>query len=88
MEKCCEVVGNPYLTESLSNFKPAVSRTYYIGSDRYRQDLDQTGHFFSELTQAVLDRNPEEAEKQVTRFAEHQKALIRRALGQQQAASL
>ena len=59
-----------------------------MGSDRYRQDLDQTGHFFSELTRAVLDRNPEEAEKQVTRFAEHQKALIRKALSQEKAASL
>ena len=88
MAKCCEVVGNPYLTEALTNFKPAVSRTYYMGSDRYRQDLDQTGHFFSELTRAVLDRNPEEAEKQVTRFAEHQKALIRKALSQEKAASL
>lgn len=88
MEKCCEVVGNPYLTEALTNFKPAVSRTYYLGSDRYRQDLDQTGHFFGKLTRAVLDRNPAEAEKQVTLFADHQKELIRRALSQEKAAGL
>ncbi len=80
METCCEVVGNPYLTEALSNFKPAVSRAYYLSADRYRQDLDRTGEFFLKLTRAVLNRDADEAEKQITGFANHQKQLIQQSL--------
>lgn len=80
MDACCEVVANPYLTEALSNFKPAVSRAYFFSADRYRQDLDRTGSFFTGLTRAVLARDTAEAERQVTLFAHHQKALIRQAL--------
>ncbi len=80
MDQCCEVVGNPYLTEALVNFKPAVSRTYYFSAARYRQDLDRTGAFFMRLTRAVLARDTEEAERQVAGFAHHQQQLIRQAL--------
>nr|WP_297403880.1 GntR family transcriptional regulator [uncultured Marinobacter sp.] len=80
MEACCEVVGNPYLTEALSNFKPAVSRAYYLSADRYRQGLAQTSRFFAELPEAVLARDTERARVLIQRFAEHQKGLIQRAL--------
>lgn len=85
MEVCCEVVGNPYLTEALSNFKPAVSRAYYLSAERYQQDLDRTGEFFTRLTRAVLARDATEAERQVIGFANHQKALIHQALATKQA---
>lgn len=80
MDRCCAVVNNPYLTEALANFKPAVSRAYYFSADRYRQDLDRTGAFFVRLTRAVLARDTEEAERQVAGFAHHQQTLIRQAL--------
>lgn len=80
MDVCCEVVGNPYLTEALSNFKPAVSRAYYLSADRYRQDLDRTGQFFTRLTQAILARDADASAELVTGFANHQKALIKQAL--------
>jgi DNA-binding GntR family transcriptional regulator len=80
MDTCCEVVGNPYLTEALSNFKPAVSRAYYLSADRYRQDLDRTGQFFTHLTRAIMARDAEEAAELITGFANHQKALIQQAL--------
>lgn len=80
MEVCCDVVGNPYLTEALLNFKPAVSRAYYLSAERYRQGLDQTVHFFSQLPQAVLARDSERAQSLIREFAEHQKALILQAL--------
>lgn len=80
MEVCCEVVGNPYLTEALSNFKPAVSRAYYLSAERYRQGLDQTSQFFTQLPQAVLARDSERAQALIREFAEHQKALILQAL--------
>lgn len=80
MEACCEVVANPYLTEALSNFKPAVSRAYYLGADRYRQDLATTGSFFSELPRAILARDAAKASELILSFAEHQKRLIRQAL--------
>lgn len=80
MDVCCEVVGNPYLTEALTNFKPAVSRAYYLSADRYRQDLNRTRDFFTQLTSAILDRDTTKTEQLVTGFANHQKALIKQAL--------
>ena len=80
MDVCCRVVGNPYLTEALTNFKPAVSRAYYLSADRYRQDLDRTGLFFTNLTNAILARDAGESEALVADFGAHQKALIHQAL--------
>ncbi len=80
MDTCCQVVGNPYLTEALTNFKPAVSRTYYLSADRYRQDLKRTAQFFSGLTQAVLGRDKAAAAQHVQAFFEHQRQLILQAL--------
>ena len=80
MGVCCQVVGNPYLTEALTNFKPAVSRAYYLSADRYRQDLDRTGLFFTNLTNAILARDAGESEALVADFGAHQKALIHQAL--------
>ncbi|WP_111494776.1 MULTISPECIES: GntR family transcriptional regulator [Marinobacter] len=80
LDQCAGVVGNPYLSETLANFKPAVSRTYYFCADRYQQDLDRTAAFFARLTEAVLARDADAAETQIVGFAEHQKALIRQAL--------
>ncbi|AOY90084.1 GntR family transcriptional regulator [Marinobacter salinus] len=80
MEACCEVVGNPYLTEALSNFKPAVSRAYYLSANRYRQGLKQTTRFFARFPQAVLARDSAQAQALIREFAEHQKALIQQAL--------
>lgn len=80
MDACCSVVKNPYLSEALGNFKPAVSRTYYFCSDRYKQDLESTGLFFRKLTTAVLERDPDSAEQRIIEFANHQKALLLAAL--------
>lgn len=80
MEACCKLVGNAYLTEALSNFKPAVSRAYYLSADRYRRGLAQTSQFFTRLPQAVLARDAEKAQALIRDFAEHQKAMIQRAL--------
>ncbi|WP_298448723.1 GntR family transcriptional regulator [uncultured Marinobacter sp.] len=80
MEACCELVGNAYLTEALSNFKPAVSRAYYLSADRYRHGLTQTSQFFTRLPQAVLARDVEKAQALIREFAEHQKEMIQRAL--------
>lgn len=80
MEACCELVGNAYLTEALSNFKPAVSRAYYLSADRYRRGLAQTSQFFTHLPLAILERDVEKAQALISDFAEHQKAMIQRAL--------
>ena len=80
MEACCELVDNPYLTEALLNFKPAVSRAYYLSADRYRRGLAQTSEFFANLPQAVLARDSVKAQALIREFAEHQKSLIQQAL--------
>jgi len=80
METCCQAVGNPYLTEALTNFKPAVSRAYYLSADTYRTGMQQTLSFFSELPVAVLARDADKAQALIRTFAEHQKTLIHKAL--------
>lgn len=80
MDLCCQVVGNPYLTEALTNFKPAVSRAYYLSAERYRQGLAQSSQFFTQLPQAVLARDADQAQALIRQFAEHQKSLIRQSL--------
>ncbi len=80
LDACCQLVGNPYLTEALDNFKPAVSRVYYLSADRYRENFAYTGEFLAQLIQAVLGRNQMAAAKLVAAFAEHQKQLVIRAL--------
>ncbi|WP_372966100.1 GntR family transcriptional regulator [Marinobacter sp.] len=80
MDACCEVVNNPYLTEALSNFKPAVSRAYYLSAERYRQGLTQTSQFFTELPPAVLERDTARVRELIQSFAENQKQLIHQAL--------
>ncbi|MBU2953643.1 GntR family transcriptional regulator [Marinobacter sp. F3R08] len=80
MEICCEIVGNPYLTEALLNFKPAVSRAYYLSADRYRRGVARTSEFFANVPQAVLARDTEKAQTLIQEFAEHQKCLIQQAL--------
>ncbi|MBJ6137019.1 GntR family transcriptional regulator [Marinobacter litoralis] len=80
MEAACAVVNNPYLTESLSNFKPAVSRTYYLSAQRYRQGLTHTLRFFTELQPAVLARDTAKVRTLIEDFAEQQKSLIRKAM--------
>ncbi|MCH8498265.1 MAG: GntR family transcriptional regulator [Marinobacter sp.] len=87
MDACCEVVDNEYLTESLDNLKPAVSRAYFLGADRFRHDLSTTGQFFEALTKAVLQRDAPAAERAIFDFAEHQKQLIQRALDPDSAAA-
>ncbi|MGC8120155.1 GntR family transcriptional regulator [Marinobacter sp. VGCF2001] len=80
MDACCQVVNNPYLTEALSNFKPAVSRAYYLGANRYRPALASTSAFFTGLPQAVLARDQATVSELIREFARHQKQLIRQAL--------
>ncbi|WP_323751475.1 GntR family transcriptional regulator [Marinobacter sp.] len=80
MKACCDVVGNPYLTESLSNFEPAVSRAYYLSAQRYRHGLAHTRRFFAELQPAVLARDSVKVRQLIEDFAEHQKQLIQQAL--------
>jgi len=51
-----------------------------LSADRYRQDLDRSGQFFTRLTQAILARDSDKAAELITNFANHQKALIQQAL--------
>lgn len=82
MEACCQVVDNPYLTEALSNFKPAVSRAYYLSAERYRTGLKHTSQFFTQLPAAVLARDSDAAQALIREFAEHQNTLIQQALSE------
>ncbi|WP_097458993.1 GntR family transcriptional regulator [Mangrovitalea sediminis] len=76
MEICCTVVGNPFLQEALENFKPAISRTYYLSMERFRSEIESTRDFFDTLTIAVLARDRQAARKAVQRFGEHQCEMI------------
>ncbi|MFD2228795.1 GntR family transcriptional regulator [Alkalimarinus sediminis] len=69
------IVNNSYLEETLENFKPGVSRTYYLAMKPRQEQLDKTKQFFNQLVSAVLKRDQPAIEQIVTEYGELQRSL-------------
>ena len=48
------LVENPFLEETLENFRPAISRTYFVALENFRDELAETGRFFRQLADAAV----------------------------------
>ncbi len=57
MEQGLVIVDNPYLTETLANFKPIIQRTYYLALQSQKGDLQDSVEFFGSLLDSVLKRD-------------------------------
>lgn len=76
MRLAFQVVANPFLQETLENFRPAISRTYFLALQQYGQEQAATREFFHQLVQQVAARDLAAIEVTVRRFREHQLTVV------------
>ncbi len=74
------VINNPYLEETLENFKPAVSRTYHLAMKLRLAELTQTKQFFEDIVDGVYKRNTDTVITIVKNYGELQRSLALQAL--------
>lgn len=80
MRRAYRVVDNPFLEETLENFKPAISRTYFLAMDHFRGEIAETRRFFKTLAQAAAERDTRALTSAIRQFGEHQRELVLRTL--------
>ncbi|GAA3585883.1 GntR family transcriptional regulator [Marinobacter xestospongiae] len=77
------LVDNPFLEETLENFRPAISRTYYVAMEGYQGGTDNTQQFLQELTVAVQQGDADALDAAIRRFGEHQRRQVLAILEQE-----
>lgn len=77
------IVGNPYLEETLENFRPAISRTYALALHRSRDEAEVTRHFLRNLIDQVHARDKNAIAALVQEFADHQRTVVLRVLSEE-----
>lgn len=76
MRYAYRLVDNPFLQETLENFKPAISRTYYVALESFRDELLETGHFFRQLADAAASSDSDKLVTSIRAFGEHQRRQV------------
>lgn len=69
------VVNNSYLEETLENFKPGISRTYFLAMKPRKEQLHKTTAFINHMVTAVLKRDQASIEQLVVEYGELQRSL-------------
>lgn len=82
MRHAYRMVDNPFLEETLENFKPAISRTYYVALESFRGELAETERFFQQLASAVSNSDAAALETSIRAFGERQRRQVLSILGQ------
>lgn len=80
MRRAYHIVDNPFLEETLENFRPAISRTYYLAMDHFRGEVAETRRFFRSLAAAAAERDSGALVRSIRQFGEHQRALVLKTL--------
>jgi len=70
------LVENPFLEETLENFRPAISRTYFVALENFRDELAETGQFFRQLADAAVRDDAAGLETAICEFGEHQREQV------------
>ncbi|WP_152207246.1 GntR family transcriptional regulator [Marinobacter changyiensis] len=86
MRHAYRMVDNPFLEETLENFKPAISRTYYVALESFRGELAETERFFQQLASAVRRSDAAALEVSIRAFGEHQRRQVLSTLRQAESA--
>jgi DNA-binding GntR family transcriptional regulator len=76
MRYAYRLVENPYLEETLENFRPAISRTYFVALEHFREEIDETARFFRQLAEAAIDGDAGRLQAVIQAFGEHQRRLV------------
>lgn len=88
MRKCYPIVNNPYLEETLENFRPAISRTYFLVLERSREETLVTDEFFARIGDRVAADDREGVTAAIRDFGEHQRRVALDALEKDESLSL
>lgn len=76
MRSAYRMVANPFLEETLENFKPAISRTYYVAMQAFDGELAETIRLFQRLAGASTRGDVAELDKALREFGEHQRQQV------------
>lgn len=76
MRHAYQLVENPFLEETLENFRPAISRTYFVALENFRDELEATARFFQRLAAAATTDDPARLEEVIRDFGEHQRHQV------------
>ncbi|MCK0165344.1 GntR family transcriptional regulator [Marinobacter sp. S6332] len=86
MRYAYELVDNPFLEETLENFRPAISRTYFVALENFRDGIGQTAVFFRRLGDAALSGDAERLQSAIQAFGEHQRQQVLSILMEEESA--
>lgn len=76
MQYAYRLVENPFLEETLENFRPAISRTYFVALEHFRGEIGETGRFFRQLAEAAGSGDADHLQAVIRAFGEHQRQRV------------
>lgn len=85
MQYAYGLVENPFLEETLENFRPAISRTYYVALEHFRSEIAGTGTFFRQLADAAASGDAGQLQQVIQAFGEHQRRQVLSILREEKA---
>ncbi|PAU80951.1 GntR family transcriptional regulator [Halovibrio salipaludis] len=80
MRRCYPVVANPYLEETLENFRPAISRTYYLVLANDPGEMQVSRTYFQRIADRVEADDHAGVTEVIRAFGEHQREVALQAL--------
>lgn len=86
MQYAYDLVDNPFLEETLENFRPAISRTYFAALENFRESIGQTAIFFQRLGEAALSGDADHLQSAIRAFGEYQRQQILSILREEESA--
>ncbi|MFV8570736.1 GntR family transcriptional regulator [Marinobacter sp. SBS5] len=76
VRSACRLVENPFLQETLENFRPAISRTYYVVLENRPSETAETGLLFQKLADAAIQEDAAQLQQVIQDYGEHQRSQI------------
>ncbi|QBM16821.1 hypothetical protein MARI_09170 [Marinobacter sp. JH2] len=76
VRNACGMVENPFLQETLENFRPAISRTYYMVLESRPSETAETGPLFQKLADAAMQPDAAQLQQVIQQYGEHQRKQI------------
>ena len=76
MQYAYRLVENPFLEETLENFRPAISRTYFVALEHFRGEIGEAGRFFRQLAEAAGSGDADRLQAVIRAFGEHQRQRV------------
>ncbi|MBQ0834834.1 GntR family transcriptional regulator [Marinobacter sp.] len=86
MHYAYDLVDNPFLEETLENFRPAITRTYFAALENFRESIGQTAIFFQRLGEAALSGDADHLQSAIRAFGEYQRQQILSILREEESA--